>query len=825
MKIRQKRERLNPGKRNVFESLVTASLLVVFILVIIGGILSYNRLNQITQTVNNSVRPDRVLILVKEINNNLSEAENSVKSFSLTRSQDYIVRFYELTENTGEKFDELENLVHERRKLMPYIDTLNQLVGEKFTILDRLLSVLDEFRVQQAMQQVVESIREEEFANLAAGKETEISAIDTTAVGKEGKKDNFFNRLFKKKNKKTEDAPDSVEASVTKELTLSLDQINEKVGQVRNEVVSKDLKERQEEWELLQQDKIIMEKIRVLLTFLEENEKANLLKNTQEAEHKVSELRMITIAFGVIASLFIILAGLVVYRYVKRNNEYRTILEKARKDAEELAKAKELFLANMSHEIRTPMNIISGFLDQIMQSDLNTEQREQLSIIRKSSDHLLRLLNDLLDLSRLQADRLSLSETNFSPEEVILDIHQSFEPAARKKDIQLLVEVEQGFPAVVYGDPLRLRQILFNLAGNAVKFTDHGKITIKASLSKTPDEETGIVYEVSDTGIGIPEHELQKIFGVFDKGIVMPGRNEEGAGLGLAITRKLVELLKGKLRVESKAGEGSVFTVEIPYQEKQDDLNTQASLVKDDKPFSDLKILVVDDDEFNRRLARTILEKYGSPVAEAGSAEEAISMIRNLPFDLVLMDIRLPGMKGPEAAREIKKIGKSSGIDIPVIAVSAAITEGEPEKYDHDGLDDFIKKPYREETLVGIVHKYHRDKSAKPFYDLEPLRKSSNGNDEFFREMVSLFIRDTGEGLEAIRKHTKKEEWEQAGELAHKLLSPCRHLKAEKLSGLLKRLEQMRIEKKPVDSVHEILDEATTEFAKIAKDISLTTEQ
>lgn len=824
MKIRKKRDRFNPGKSNLFESLVAAFLLVLFSLVIIAGILSYNRLNQITQIVKSSVRPDRVLILVKEINYNLSEAENCVKSFSLTRSEDYIVRFYELTENTGEKFDELENLVNERRKLVPYIDTLNQLVGDKFTILDRLLSVLDEYRVQQAMQQVVESIKEEELAQIAAGKEAESAVIDTSSASKSGKKDNFFSRLFKKKNKKNEEAQDSIEVPGKKDMTLSLDQINEKVGRVRNEVVSKDLRERQEEWELLQQDKIVMEKIRVLLTFLEENEKANLLKHAQEAENKAGELRLITIAFGVVASMFIILAGLVVYHYIKRNNEYRSILEKARKDAEELAKAKELFLANMSHEIRTPMNIISGFLDQVLQGDLNSGQREQLSIIRKSSDHLLRLLNDLLDLSRLQAERLSLSETNFSPEDIILEIRQSFEPSAREKNIRIMVEIGQGFPPVIYGDSLRLRQILFNLVGNAVKFTDQGEITIKAYLRKISEEEIHVVYQVIDTGIGIAENELKKIFGVFDKGMIIPGRNAEGAGLGLAITRKLVELQQGHLRVESKPGEGSVFTVEIPYREKQDVSGVQPSLIKDGKPFGNLNILVVDDDEYNRRLAKTILEKYGGLVAEAGSAEEAISMIQGLLYDLVLMDIRLPGMKGPEAAREIKKIGKSAGKAIPVIAVSAAINEGEPEKYDQDGLDDFIMKPYREETLVGIVFKYCPERSGNPDYDLEPLRKSSNGNDKFFREMAGLFIRDTSNGLEAIRGHIENKEWEQAGELAHKLISPCRHLKAEKLSGLLKRLEKMRIEKGPVPSVHEILEEASTEFEKIAKDITITIE-
>ena len=207
MKTRFKYGKNKPGSSNLSEALVSVSLLMVFILVIITGILSYQRLNYITDTVKRGIRPDRKLILVKEINNNLSEAENSVKSFSLTRSEDYIVRFYELTENTGQKFDELRTLVPADDEMAPYMDTLNTLVGDKFTILDRLLSVLDEFRVQQAMQQVEQSIREQELISFPEeSAPTSEIMTDTVKTEETGKKGNFFSRLFKRKNKKTAEA-------------------------------------------------------------------------------------------------------------------------------------------------------------------------------------------------------------------------------------------------------------------------------------------------------------------------------------------------------------------------------------------------------------------------------------------------------------------------------------------------------------------------------------------------------------------------------------------------------------------------------------------
>jgi signal transduction histidine kinase/ActR/RegA family two-component response regulator len=823
------------GKSNTYEILVSVSLLTVFILVVITGLLSHQRLNYIIETVKSGIRPDRKLILVKEINNNLTEAENSVKSFSLTRSGDYLVRFYELTENTGQKFEELDELVLSKDPLVPYFDTLNQLVGEKFIILDRLLSIQDEFRVQQAMQQVVKSIEEQELSD-TSGRTIQVShqvSDDASKSEVPVKKENIFSRVFKRKNKPVKDSVDTslpAEAidtvQVAKEPSggVSYEKISEKVGQVQEEVLSRDRQLRQEEWDLLQEDKEVMKKIRQLISFLEDKEETYRQEMTREAELKAGEIKMIIMAFGITASCFIFLAALVVYWYVKKNNEYKAVLEQARKDAEELAKAKEMFLANMSHEIRTPMNIISGFLSQVLTGPLDDSQREQLMIIKKSSDHLLQLLNDLLDLSKLQADKLELLETTFSPAGIIGEIHLLFEPAARAKNLQFTASADPGLPSRVYGDPVRLRQILFNLLGNAIKFTEYGTVSLRSFTLDKDENKTVLAFEVSDTGIGLNESDIGKIFGDFEKAAAKPGSNTEGAGLGLSITRKLVSLQGGSIRVESRQGTGSSFHVEIPYKISPGNFIPEVK----DAPVNtghlkDMHILVVDDDEYNRRLARIILEKYECRVSESGSAEDALEKIRTPGIDLVLMDIHLPGMKGPEAAVRIKQIIGRTGKNIPVIAVTATISKGDLEKFRQTGLDDFVLKPYKEETLLTVISRLTGNLNA-PGYDLEPLKTSSGGNDSFVKEMISLFIKDTDEGLTRLAPFLELKEWQPASELAHKMISPCRHLKANKLAALLKDIENTVDNAELQNSAMDNSRQARIEFERIREDMILKNE-
>jgi len=778
-------------ENNRFEGIVSISLVLAFILVLVTGILSFVRLNSIIYTVDKAIHPDYSLSMVKDISNDLIRAENRVKSYNLTRNEADMVRYNELMEIASTKMKDLQEKMKNDRALSPYMDTLNILVEEKFDILDMLLIIKEEYPVENAMEGILMDI----YLNNKPG------------------------------------------ISVIPKDSLTVDEITLRLKKAQQDAVSEERIRNEQELEWTRYDKLIMDRINRLIANLELRETANLKLNTGLAEKEAAEVKTIISTFGLALLFLLLLAGIVIYLYVRRNNEYRRILKKAKADAEELALAKQRFLANMSHEIKTPMNVISGYLRQILQSPLDQQQREQLEIVKKSSDHLLQLLNDLLDLSRLQANKLELIRSDFSPGDLVRDMHQWFTPAASEKNLHFMVEIHPEVPVLVSGDPVRLRQILFNLAGNAIKFTDQGIVTLTLSPGTGTGEKTTLVFEVSDTGPGISSEDQDKIFTEFGQGNAVSAKRSEGAGLGLAITSGLVELMGGAMKVTSSPGKGSAFRVELPFEPASGDGVPPLTEKLPVNELDGLRILVVDDEAYNRGLLKLILGKYNCEVIEASDGFEAVSLAREKQPDLVLMDIHMPGMSGTDAAYEISRAFSGSGKEMPVIALSAAITAEEKERYRQSGIADCISKPFEEEQLLnailGMIHKTgissvtipgvdnpeaDRHVPAGTGYNLESLRASCGGNTSFFREMVEMFLKNTETGLKEMEGLIAAGSWDELAGLAHKISPPCRHLKAETLYSFLKQIEQQAAarEQKLAGTA---LEQAREEFDRIKSDI------
>jgi CheY-like chemotaxis protein len=407
-----------------------------------------------------------------------------------------------------------------------------------------------------------------------------------------------------------------------------------------------------------------------------------------------------------------------------------------------------------------------------------------------------------------------------------------------KKNLHFMVEIHPEIPVLVSGDPVRLRQILFNLAGNAIKFTDQGIVTLTLSPGTVTGEKTTLVFKVSDTGPGISSEDQDKIFTEFGQGNAVSAKRSEGAGLGLAITSGLVELMGGTMKVTSKPGKGSAFRVELPFEPASGD---GVPPLTEKLPVNDLldglRILVVDDEAYNRGLLKLILRKYNCEVIEASGGMEAVSLAREQHPDIVLMDIHMPGMSGPKAAEEMQKIFSRHGKEVPVIALSAAITPEEKEKYRQNGIADCISKPFEEEqllkTILGMMHKTGISSGTTPGgdnpeadrhvptgigYNLESLRESCGGNTSFFREMVEMFLKNTETGLKEMEGLIAAGAWDEAAELGHKISAPCRHLKAEILYSCLKQIEQHA-----AAAEHQLagsaLEQAREEFERIKSDI------
>jgi len=376
-----------------------------------------------------------------------------------------------------------------------------------------------------------------------------------------------------------------------------------------------------------------------------------------------------------------------------------------RKQVEEAAKAasraKSTFLANMSHEIRTPMNAILGFT-QLMQRDpsLTPKQRESLNTIGRSGEHLLALINDILEMSKIEAGRTTVSPVAFNLHDLIDDLAMMFKIRTQQKNIQFMVEKTDDLPRFILADVGKLRQVLINLLGNAVKFTEQGGIAFRVAAKKGNNGRLRLIMEVEDTGAGIASEDLIKVFEYFEQAATGAG-SEGGTGLGLAISREFVRLMGGDINVSSQVKKGSVFRFEIDAQELVDEqVNPQAPsrrLLGLQPGQPTFRILVVDDKAENRYFLREMLQAAGFTTREAINGQEAVRLFEEWQPHLILMDVRMPVMDGYEAIRLIRTLGKGRGT--PIIAVSASVFDDSRQKARQTGADDFIGKPFKEDEL------------------------------------------------------------------------------------------------------------------------------
>jgi signal transduction histidine kinase/ActR/RegA family two-component response regulator len=382
---------------------------------------------------------------------------------------------------------------------------------------------------------------------------------------------------------------------------------------------------------------------------------------------------------------------------IQRKLEQEESLKKA---AEQASRAKSEFLANMSHEIRTPLNGILGFSGLMAESPLNGEQRDCNEAVRTSAESLLVVINDILDFSRIEAGRMELDSTDFQLRQCVMAALGPIRPLAAGKGLRLETRIDGDVPDWVRADPNRLRQILINLAGNAVKFTEKGGISVSVSLAASSAEGLTVQFAVSDTGIGIPESLRAAIFRPFHQGDGSITRRFGGTGLGLAITNKLIGLMNGRIWIESREGEGSTFFFTVPMACASEPAAVEAS-EPPRAPAAEqpLTILVAEDNPVNQRLIQRLLERRGHRVTIAATGVAAVEAWPTRRWDLVLMDVQMPDMDGLEATRRIRALEKSGATHVPMIAMTACAMKGDREKCLEAGLDSYISKPIQTAAL------------------------------------------------------------------------------------------------------------------------------
>ncbi len=759
---------------------------------------NFRNTTALSHTIENLQKPDTRISDLNLLVLNVNNAESDVRSFAITRNKDYLTGYYNMVSASDSQMIHLKSLFTGYEK---EFDDISKSVKMKFELYDELIDLRYRQLINEAMSKISGNV-----------KDIVIPAdSDSVAATKQG----FFKRLFSSGKRMRELEEKAILLDSLNELqTQKLSSIKKTVTAAQENEVKQISILSEKELHLLEQDKVLKEQLQEQVNNLEGKIRINNEIQSQKVVYDSRQQMQTVMAVTLFASVFILLLSIIILTGISRANRYKTELEKAKAKSEQLAKFKEDFLASMSHEIRTPLSAITGFTKRLLNTSATTEQKQYIRTIDMAGDHLLNIVNDVLDLSRIETGKLQLKNENFSVAALVNDVYSMLAQKASEKHINFTADTTAVIRDVVEGDPLRLRQILINIVANAIKFTNEGTVHLQVFKS----EQNKYSFKVSDTGIGIPEEKLQRIFNPYEQADNIE-KNYGGTGLGLAITGKIVELLYGDIAIESRLQKGTVITVTIPYRQVETaDVHTTIG-EQEEKYLLNENILIAEDDDLNRELAIASLKEAGADVITAHNGKEAIEKILlNNPV-AVLMDVQMPEMNGRQAVMFIREhISKT----LPVIGITANMMNDARQECADAGMNEVLLKPFDTKQLATILNpliERHKEQSAIVTdvfsFNLGSLYKTSNGKSDFVIKMLKIFVSSNTKLLDNTLRFTEEENYAEAAAHLHRMIPSFRQLELDHFTKIFKNLEWLLLEGQDKKATLAVLNDCKIMFDKL----------
>lgn len=801
---------------------IKAKVLISFALAIITfislAVLAYSSYNELLTGVHQLSNPNQKLRTINSIALHLSKAEGDIRAFSVSKDKKYHDRYLEEIKEVKTQINALITSGWNDQIDAAKLDSVSFLLDQKMKNLDDLLYLKRNngtSYTEKALNQIDENVVDStELTTISQVKSTTSSTIDTLLIYNPSENtkqiDGFFNKI-KRLLSKREPESGNID-TVTRVLqqtryeydtnkvvqpdTMILNEVKKILYEVRRQENIQRNREIRNEMELIEANSLIMDQIRGIVKNLEEQEITYYEKQKNNASSLVKNNLTLIFFIVIIALLGCFLGIILIIGDISKSAFYKKRLEKAKIHAEKLARAREQFLANVSHEIRNPLNVVMGYTEQLLKEITEKRHKSYASAIYHSSTHLVSVVNDILDVSKINAGALQLHNTSFNIRELIDETFDTFKGRGEQKGLRMTKKLS-GTDEFVIGDPVRLKQILFNLLDNAIKFTDRGSIGIEAHLEHAGGDKIKLDLKVIDTGIGMLPDKKAHIFEDFFQADSSTTKHQQGTGLGLTISKKLVRAMNGTIKVISKPNYGSTFEINM-HLPKVKTLHEGDKILDKESPRGIIKakVLMIEDDHFNRSLLETILGKNIELIHSVSHPYEALKKIAEYRYDLIITDIHMPDMDGVELLRQIRQQGINKST--PVIAVTADSTKDRRSWLEERGFNGILYKPYNEESIFKKVTEVLNQESV--VIDPPPTIKISGldfnsltvfaGDDhQIITELLEVFHSNALKDVERMNRLFKEANLPDLREHIHKMTSPFSQLGANHIVPIMRSVE------------------------------------